>query len=405
MANKVALDLAKHNKKDEFYTLYKDIDNELSLYTNHFKGKIVYCNCDNPKYSNFWNYFYNNFKHLHLKKLIATYYNPNGNACAWEYEGNDKTLSVTPLLGNGDFASNECIDYLKQADIVVTNPPFSKFREYIALLIKYHKKFIVWANQNAITYKQLFSLLMNHQVWVGGIAGKSMTFRVPEGYKYDQRLTNKINDGHYYSKIPMITTFTNLTLDKQADNFKPVKHYNLEDNPNYDNYPAFNVNKVNDLPVDNDIIAYISLARLPLWQDFYQSDLEILDDPNSTTDLKQPDYKPVKVKIKNPVYGVPITALAKFNNGSYMSKHYKILGQAKGSDWDNINKIPTIAKYLNVDSFKSIDGEVRQTEHRKTRDTGPAILLKEPPVGTYYVTPTIDGYIKILYSRLLIRRQ
>ena len=405
MANKVALDLAKHNKKDEFYTLYKDIDNELSLYTNHFKGKIVYCNCDNPKYSNLWNYFYNNFKHLHLKKLIATYYNPNGNACAWEYEGNDKTLSVTPLLGNGDFASNECIDYLKQADIVVTNPPFSKFREYIALLIKYHKKFIVWANQNAITYKQLFSLLMNHQVWVGGIAGKSMTFRVPEGYKYDQRLTNKINDGHYYSKIPMITTFTNLTLDKQADNFKPVKHYNLEDNPNYDNYPAFNVNKVNDLPVDNDIIAYISLARLPLWQDFYQSDLEILDDPNSTTDLKQPDYKPVKVKITNPVYGVPITALAKFNNGSYMSKHYKILGQAKGSDWDNINKIPTIAKYLNVDSFKSIDGEVRQTEHRKTRDTGPAILLKEPPVGTYYVTPTIDGYIKILYSRLLIRRQ
>lgn len=405
MATKATLDLAKHNKKDEFYTLYKDIDNELSYYTKHFKNKIVYCNCDNPKYSNFWKYFYNNFKRLHLKKLIATYYNPNGNVCAWEYEGNDKTLSVTPLLGNGDFASNECIEYLKQADIVVTNPPFSKFREYIALLIKYHKKFIVWANQNAITYKQLFSLLMNHQVWVGGIAGKNMTFRVPEGYKYDQRLTNKINDDHYYSKIPMITTFTNLTLDNQADNFKPVKHYSIEDNPNYDNYPAFEVARVNDLPVDNDIIAYIPLARLSLWQDFYQSDLEVLDDTDLTIDLKQPDYKSVKVKIKNPVYGVPITALAKFNNGSYMSKHYKILGQAKGSDWDNINKIPTIAKYLNVDSFKSIDGEVRQTEHRKTRDTGPAILLKEPPVGTYYVTPTIDGYIKILYSRLLIRRQ
>ena len=164
MANKVALDLAKYNKKDEFYTLYKDIEKELSLYTNHFKGKIVYCNCDNPKYSNFWKYFYNNFKRLHLKKLIATYYNPNGNVCAWEYEGSDKALSVTPLLGNGDFASDECIKYLKQADIVVTNPPFSKFREYIALLTKYHKKFVVWANQNAITYKQFFPLLMNHQV-------------------------------------------------------------------------------------------------------------------------------------------------------------------------------------------------------------------------------------------------
>ena len=405
MATKATLDLAKYNKKDEFYTLYKDIDNELSLYTKHFKGKIVYCNCDNPKYSNFWKYFYNNFKRLHLKKLIATYYNPNGSACAWEYVGNDKALSVTPLLGNGDFASNECIEYLKQADIVVTNPPFSKFRDYIALLTKYHKKFVVWANQNAITYKQFFPLLMNHQVWVGGIANKSMTFRVPEGYKYDQHLTDKINDGHYYSKIPMINTFTNLTLSKPSDDFKPVKHYNLEDNPNYDNYPAFEVARVNDLPVDNDIIAYIPLARLPLWQDFYQSDLEVLDDIKPTIDLKQLDYKPIRVRITNPVYGVPITALAKFNNGSYMSKHYKILGQANGSKGDSLNKIPTIVKYLNVDGFKSIDGEVRQTEHRKTRDTVPAILLKEPPVGTYYVTSTIDGYIKLLYARLFIRHQ
>lgn len=405
MATKATLDSAKYNKKDEFYTLYKDIDNELSLYTNHFKGKIVYCNCDNPKYSNFWKYFYNNFKHLHLKKLIATYYNPNGNAYAWEYVGNDKTLSVTPLLGTGDFASDECIKYLKQADIIVTNPPFSKFGEYIALLTKYHKKFIVWANQNAITYNQLFSLLMNHQVWVGGIANKSMTFRVPEGYKYDQHLTDKINDGHHYSKIPMINTFTNLTLSKPSDDFKPVKHYNLEDNPNYDNYPAFEVARVNDLPVDNDIIAYISLARLPLWQDFYQSDLEVLDDIKPTIDLKQSDYKPIKVRITNPVYGVPITALAKFSEGSYMSRHYNILGQAKGSKWDSLNKIPTIAKYFNIDGFKSIDGEVRQTEHRKTRDTGPAILLKEPPVGTYYVTSTIDGYIKLSYARLFIRRQ
>ena len=405
MATRATLDSAKYNKKDEFYTLYKDIDKELSLYTNHFKGKIVYCNCDNPKYSNFWKYFYNNFKHLHLKKLIATYYNPNGNAYAWEYGGNDKALSVTPLLGTGDFASDECIKYLKQADIIVTNPPFSKFGEYIALLTKYHKKFIVWANQNAITYNQLFSLLMNHQVWVGGIANKSMTFRVPEGYKYDQHLTDKINDDHYYSKVPMINTFTNLTLSKSSDDFKPVKHYNLEDNPNYDNYPAFEVARVNDLPVDNDIIAYIPLARLPLWQDFYQSDLEVLDDIKPTIDLKQSDYKLVKVRITNPVYGVPITALAKFSEGSYMNKHYNILGQAKGSKWDSLNKIPTIAKYFNIDGFKSIDGEVRQTEHRKTRDTGPAILLKEPPVGTYYVTSTIDGYIKLLYARLFIRRQ
>lgn len=142
MATKATLDSAKYNKKDEFYTLYKDIEKELSYYTKHFKNKIVYCNCDNPKYSNFWKYFYNNFKRLHLKKLIATYYNPNGNAYAWKYEGNDNSLSVTPLLGNGDFASDECIKYLKQADIVVTNPPFSKFRGYIALLIKYYKSLL-----------------------------------------------------------------------------------------------------------------------------------------------------------------------------------------------------------------------------------------------------------------------
>ena len=246
---------------------------------------------------------------------------------------------------------------------------------------------------------------MNHQVWVGGIAGKNMIFRVPRDYKHSQHLTDKINDGHYYSKINMITTFTNLTLDNQADNFKPVKHYNLDDNPNYDNYPAFEVARVNDLPVDNDIIAYIPLARLPLWQDFYQSDLEVLDDTDLTIDLKQSDYKPIKVKIKNPVYGVPITALFKFSDGSYLSKHYNILGQANGSRCDSINKIPTIVRYSNLDGFKSIDGEVRQTEHHRNRNDEPAILLKEPPVGTYYVDPTIDGYIKLLYSRLLIRHK
>lgn len=407
MTSKDILARAKYNKHDEFYTLYKDVEKELSYYTNHFKDKIVYCNCDNPKYSNFWKYFYNNFNRLHLKKLIATYYNPNGNAYAWEYEGNGETISVTPLLGNGDFASDDCINYLKQADVVVTNPPFSEFRPFFSLLIKYHKKFIIWGNQNAITYKIVFPLLMHRQAWLGGIANKSMTFRVPKDYKYSQRLTDKINDGHYYSNIPMINTFTNLSLNKVRE-LIPDKKFNPSSNLTYDNYPAFNVDKAKDLPVTNLVTTKIPLDRLSYWQSFYHDDLEIVNQPKLITTMVNKgisietvgDQKMVEIKIKRPIYGVPITIMSKFARGSYMDKHYEILGIATGSNWNNINDFTALYCYQNTIKH-SKDGTTKPASINAV----PVIRCKSKPKGIYYTDETTPGYLKAAYARVLIRRR
>lgn len=160
MPNKNLLN-AKNTKNDEFYTQLSDIEKELQHYTEHFKGKIVYCNCDNPKFSNFWKYFHLNFEFLGLKKLIATHYNETEPTYKMEYEGgNDNDISVgviTPLNGNGDFRSQECIGILNQSDIVVTNPPFSLFREYVSQLMEYNKKFVIIGNKNAITSQNLTS--------------------------------------------------------------------------------------------------------------------------------------------------------------------------------------------------------------------------------------------------------
>ena len=147
------LNKARFNKKDEFYNLYSDIESELKNYSNHFADKIIYCNCDNPEFSNFWKYFYDNFHKLGLKLLIATYYSEN-DVYKTEYNGVD-AIKIK-LAENGDFRSDECIDILKQADIIVTNPPFSLFRKFLDVLISHNKKFIIWGNVNALTYKNVF---------------------------------------------------------------------------------------------------------------------------------------------------------------------------------------------------------------------------------------------------------
>jgi len=240
---------AKTAKNDEFYTQLTDIEKELKHYKNHFKDKTIYCNCDNPQYSNFWKYFHLNFNHFGLKKLIATHYHEVEPTYKIEYTGgNDNDIEVgvkTPLEGNGDFRSPECIALLQEADIVVTNPPFSLFREYVAQLIDYDKKFICIGSQNAITYKEFFPLLKNNQVWLGYTSPKE--FLQPDDS---------------IKKFGNISWFTNLDIIKRHEKLILWQRY-YDDNgdksadadtryPKYDNYDAINVNKVADIPVDYD---------------------------------------------------------------------------------------------------------------------------------------------------------
>lgn len=258
---------AKQAKNDEFYTQLSDIEKELMYYKEHFKDKIVYCNCDDPEWSNFWKYFHLNFAHLGLKKLIATFYHIGTSVYKMEYTGgDDNNISAgvkIPLTGNGDFRSDECIETLKESDIVVTNPPFSLFREYVAQLMKHEKSFIIWGNNNAITYKEFFPLLKNNKVWLGYTANKTCVFQLSDDYqKWDEKLTTQMNDGHKYGKCPAISIFTNLDIQKRHEKLPLWKNYNPEEYPTYDNYDAINVDKVTDIPVDYDGVMGVPITYL-----------------------------------------------------------------------------------------------------------------------------------------------
>ena len=181
------LQLAKDAKNDEFYTQYSDIEEELRHYTKHFKDKVVYCNCDDPTKSNFWRYFYRRFGFLGLRKLISTHYEmDNKPSYALIYEGGhdnaenfDEGVTKVPLNGDGDFRSDECIEYLKESDIVVTNPPFSLARAYVKQLLDYNKKFLVIGAPTWITHKEVFPLMMHHKIWLG--ASHPTCFDTPNG--------------------------------------------------------------------------------------------------------------------------------------------------------------------------------------------------------------------------------
>lgn len=334
MANK-NLNAAKKAKNDEFYTQASDIEEELRHYTKHFKDKVVYCNCDDPTESNFWHYFYRSFGYLGLKKLISTHYETDGSSSyALIYEGGhdnaddfNEGVTKVPLKGDGDFRSDECIEYLKQSDIVVTNPMFSLFREYVATLEKYNKKFIIWGNQNAITYKEFFPLLMNRKVWLGTIANKTCVFRIPNNYKkWDKKETESRNDGFHYAKVPAISVFTNLPVQKSTDQMVIWKAFDQKEYPAYDNYAAFEVSKVIDIPKDTEITATIDNNNLQGWKDKYGSDLAVVSTDNKTA----------TVKIVRPILGVPITFLDKYNPSSTILQHnlgkeFDIVGFSQGS--------------------------------------------------------------------------
>ena len=244
------LSKARRNKKDEFYTQLSDIERELGHYKDYFKDKIVFCNCDDPEESNFWNYFALNFEFLGLKKLVSTHYETDKPSYKLEIvsdiNDDDKINKLdtikTKLKQNGDFRSPECIDILKKCDIIVTNPPFSLFREYVAQLMKYNKKFIIIGNQNAITYKEIFKLIKNNRLWLGTKSNIVMKFEVPDNY---------ISENGYV-RVPAISLFTNLEIEKRYENLILYKTYygNEKDYPKYDNYDAININKIKDIPMD-----------------------------------------------------------------------------------------------------------------------------------------------------------
>lgn len=240
---------AKQAKNDEFYTQLCDVEKELMHYKKHFKDKIVFCNCDDPTWSAFWEYFHLNFKELELKKLISTHYDAENPSYKLEYEGgddNDIEVGVrTRLLQNGDFRSEECVELLKEADIVVTNPPFSLFRPYVAQLIEYDKKFIIIGSKNAITYKEFFPLIKDNKVWIGHNNVKE--FKQPDGS---------------VKKFGNIGWYTNLDIPKRHEKLILWKKYTPEEYPKYDNYDAINVDKVAEIPVDYDGVMGVPITFL-----------------------------------------------------------------------------------------------------------------------------------------------
>lgn len=273
MANATHLSNAQKAKKDEFYTQLSDISAEMIHYEEQFKGKTVLMNCDDPTWSNFWHYFHTEFSRLGLKKIIATHYEPNRiSSYKMVYEGGkdeDCEIGVrTDLKENGDFRSAECIAILDESDIVITNPPFSLFREYIALLIKHNKQFIVWGNNNAITYKEVFPLIRDNKMWLGYMTNKTCIFRVGEGYEYDEKVTNKINDGYKYGKVPAISVFTNLDIKKRHDILETSYLYAKKDllypelYSKYVNYDAIEVHDVATIPMDYDGVMGVPITFL-----------------------------------------------------------------------------------------------------------------------------------------------
>lgn len=299
MANK-NLNSARKAKKDEFYTQISDIEKELQHYWAHFRGKTVLCNCDDPYESNFFKYFVLNFNQLGLKKLICTCYNGSPvqgtelitffkefneepKKVAYKVEitevkdmngdgavdlsdvkillQNDK--NIMSLLETGDFRSKECVELLKEADLVVTNPPFSLFREYLMLLINYNKEFVIIGNVNAISYKEVFPLIKSEKVWLGpSITSGDRKFNVPDDYPLNAAGCGIDQDGKRFIKVKGVRWFTNLDHKKRHEKLDLVCKYSPEEYPHYDNYDAIEVSKTANIPCDYEGIMGVPITFL-----------------------------------------------------------------------------------------------------------------------------------------------
>lgn len=341
---------ASRNKQDEFYTQLSDIEKEMKYYKNHFKDKIIFCNCDDPEYSNFWKYFELNFSVLGLKKLVATHYETDKPSYKLEINRDEngdgiitsKDIIKTPLKQNGDFRSPECIEILKESDIIITNPPFSLFREYIAQLMEYDKKFLILGNQNAITYKEFFPLIMENKVWLGAsIHNGDREFRVPKDY---DKSTNYRYDeyGNKYVRVRGPRWFTNLDYPQRHENIILYREYNENDYPKYDNYDAINIDNTKDIPMT---------------------------------------YKGVM--------GVPITFIDK-----YSPDQFKIIGLGNSRDNFTPNKDYINPKKI-LENGKVVNGGAINCVLTLAYD--------EKPTGkVYYTADNTDKYLLAPYARILI---
>lgn len=265
MSGNKNLHAANKAKNDEFYTQLTDIEKELKNYKEHFKDKIVFCNCDDPEYSNFWKYFSLNFDHLQLKKLIATHYETEKASYKLEMYRDEAGVhtEIKTLKQNGDFRSPECIKLLQESDIVVTNPPFSLFREYIAQLMEYDKKFLIIGNINAITYKEVFPLIKNNQMWVGyKFNGSPMLFGVPSTYEIRGSVVKYDTDGNVLIGVGGTCWFTNIDIKKRHEQLILFRKYydDTSKYPKYDNYDAINVDKTADIPCDYDGVMGVPIS-------------------------------------------------------------------------------------------------------------------------------------------------
>jgi len=378
---------ASKGRNDEFYTQLPDIEKELKHYKDQFLGKVVYCNCDDPFESNFFKYFAANFNALGLKKLITTSYvkspivggqlplfeveglkpsgketfkieikevtdiNSNGaiNLDDVEYLLKHDKNTATPLRGNGDFRSEECIELLKEADIVVTNPPFSLFREYVAQIVKYEKKFLIIGNTNALTYKKIFKLIKEDKLRTGYTNfNVGMFFVVPDDWEHFHHIDK---NGKKIARVSTSCWFTNLEVEKHKEFITLYKKYNPNEYPKYENYDAINVDKYTDIPCN-----YAGAMGVPVtFVDKYNQDqFEIIGLGISNSGIKI-GVKPYKEKHKKytpeeyPKYdnynainvnkytdipydyagyiGVPITFVDKYN-----PEQFKIVRFRKGND-------------------------------------------------------------------------
>lgn len=321
--NNINLQSAKNTKDDEFYTTYETIEKEISHYSKHFNGKTVFCNCDDPFESNFCKYFLVNFKKLGLKRLICTSYryskrivhqsvitdensipitSQNGyvlDVTSFTCEGIEdcnkyiidllkNSKSIRKLNGDGDFRSQECVEYLKVSDIIVTNPPFSLFKEFVALIMKYKKKFLIIGNQNALTYKEIFPLIQNNEVWTGYQFG-DMKFRVPASSQPRKTRYWVDETGQKWRSLGNAMWLTNLDIDRRHEKLILTKRYNPNDYPKYDNFDAINVKRVIDIPYD-----YTGVMGVPITIiDKYNSEqFEIIGEANHGSDNEYDLFKP-----------------------------------------------------------------------------------------------------------------
>ncbi len=339
MAKNSNLHTAAKAKKDEFYTQLTDIEKELSHYRDQFRGKVVLCNCDDPFESNFFKYFVLNFNHLGLKKLIATSYagspiankqlsvmnilgdDEQGNSYGIAYKAVVTTVhdanddgqvdmsdihrlfelgenQLSRLKSGGDFRSRECIALLDEADIVVTNPPFSLFREYVATLMAHKKKFLIIGNVNAITYKEIFPLIKDNQLWIGAsIHSGDRKFYVPEDYPLNAAGCGIDDNGRRFIRVKGVRWYTNLDLKQRHEDMILYRRYTPEEYPHYDNYDAINIDKTADIPCDYDGVMGVPITFLDKYN---PEQFEIIDiNPHFYSIVARGLPKPKQLTLKN----------------------------------------------------------------------------------------------------------